>query len=44
MRFTSAHSKTLANTKDAVAVYVAFDNFCRVQRGFGKRILQWRQD
>jgi IS1 family transposase len=31
-RLTNAHSKTLANMKDAVALYVAFYNFCRVQK------------
>jgi len=35
-RLTNAHSKTLANMKDAVALYVAFYNFCRVQQGLGK--------
>jgi len=32
---TNAHSKTLANMKDAVALYVAFYNFCRVQKALG---------
>ena len=36
-RLTNAHSKTLANMKDAVALYVAFYNFCRVNRALGKR-------
>jgi IS1 family transposase len=36
-RLTNAHSKTLANMKDAVALYVAFYNFCRVNRAVGKR-------
>jgi transposase-like protein/IS1 family transposase len=31
-RLTNAHSKTLANMKDAVALYVAFYNFCRVNQ------------
>src|SRR5271165_1043926 len=36
-RLTNAHSKTLENMKDAVALYVAFYNFCRVNRALGKR-------
>jgi hypothetical protein len=36
-RLTNAHSKTLANMKDAVALYVAFYNFCRVNGALGKR-------
>ena len=32
-RLTNAHSKTLANMKDAVALYVAFYNFCRPNDG-----------
>ena len=31
-RLTNAYSKTLANLKDAVALYVAFYNFCRVHQ------------
>ena len=31
-RLTNAFSKTLANLKDAVALYVAFYNFCRVHQ------------
>jgi IS1 family transposase len=34
-RLTNAHSKTLANMKDAVALYVAFYNFCRAQKTLG---------
>ena len=34
---TNAHSKTLANMKDAVVLYVAFYNFCRVNGALGKR-------
>ena len=34
-RLTNAHSKTLANMKDAVALYVAFYNFCRAQKALG---------
>jgi len=36
-RLTNAHSKTLANMKDAVALYVAFYNFCRQNQALGKR-------
>jgi hypothetical protein len=36
-RLTNAHSKTLANMKDVVALYVAFYNFCRQNRALGKR-------
>src|SRR5271165_43758 len=36
-RLTNAHSKTLENMKDAVALYVAFYNFCRPNRALGKR-------
>jgi IS1 family transposase len=35
-RLTNAHSKTLANMKDAVALYVAFYNFCRVNQALKK--------
>ena len=35
-RLTNAHSKTLSKMKDAVALYVAFYNFCRVQQALGK--------
>jgi len=34
-RLTNAHSKTLANMKDAVALHVAFYNFCRAQKVLG---------
>jgi hypothetical protein len=33
--------KTLANMKDAVALYVAFYNFCRPNRAVGKRTPAW---
>jgi transposase InsO family protein len=36
-RLTNAYSKTLANMKDAVALYVAFYNFCRVHGSLNKQ-------
>lgn len=35
-RLTNAHSKTLANMQAAVTLYVAFYNFCRVNRAAKK--------
>jgi len=34
---TNAFSKTLANMRDAVALYVAFYNFCCVNRALGNQ-------
>jgi IS1 family transposase len=36
-RLTNAFSKTLANMKDAVALYIAFYNFCRVHGSLSKQ-------
>ncbi len=36
-RLTNAYSKTLANMKDAVALYIAFYNFCRVHGSLSKQ-------
>lgn len=35
-RLTNAYSKTLANMKDAIALYIAFYNFCRVHGSLNK--------
>jgi IS1 family transposase len=35
-RLTNAHSKTMENMKDAVALYIAFYNFCRVNQAVKK--------
>jgi len=36
-RLTNAYSKTLANMQDAVSLYVAFYNFCRVHGSLNKQ-------